>query len=218
MTKLPADTALLLMSDHGFGPIEWYVNFNVWLLEQGFIALQDSFYVKQKHWFYRRGVTPEWIYNVMSRLGLASHRVSRFRGKQSSLLDRLGESVFLSRRHIDWSRTRAYRAGQFRPDLHQSERAASPADASSPPTLGHCDATSRPACWRSSIPRRASRWSSGSTRGRSSTTARMPTLPPTSPWSSMTGATAPSGCTTSRRTRSFPRRSARPATTAWKAS
>jgi predicted AlkP superfamily phosphohydrolase/phosphomutase len=111
--KLPADASLLLMSDHGFGPIEWYVNFNVWLLEQGFIALQNNAYVKQKYWCYRRGVTPQWIYNVMSRLGLAGHRVSRFRGKQSSTLDRLGESVFLSRRHIDWSRTRAYSQGNF---------------------------------------------------------------------------------------------------------
>jgi predicted AlkP superfamily phosphohydrolase/phosphomutase len=101
------------MSDHGFGPIEWYVNFNVWLLEHNFITLQDSLYVRQKHWFYRRGITPELVYNVMSRLGLASHRVSRFRGKQSSLLDRLGESAFLSRRHIDWSRTRAYAQGNF---------------------------------------------------------------------------------------------------------
>jgi predicted AlkP superfamily phosphohydrolase/phosphomutase len=32
---LPPGTALVLMSDHGFGPIEWYVNFNVWLLERG---------------------------------------------------------------------------------------------------------------------------------------------------------------------------------------
>jgi predicted AlkP superfamily phosphohydrolase/phosphomutase len=49
----------------------------------------------------------------MSRLGLGRHRVSRFRGKQGSLLDRLGESLFLSRRHIDWSRTRAYAQGNF---------------------------------------------------------------------------------------------------------
>src|SRR5262249_46442188 len=61
---LPADTALLLMSDHGFGPIEWYVNFNVWLLGRGDIALIDSPYVRQKHWFYRHGATPEWFYNV----------------------------------------------------------------------------------------------------------------------------------------------------------
>lgn len=110
---LPSDAALLLMSDHGFGPIEWYVNFNVWLLEQGFIALQDSLYVKQKHFFYKRGVTPEWFYGLMSRFGGARTRVSRFGGKQLGGLDRLADAAFLSRRHIDWSKTKAYAQGNF---------------------------------------------------------------------------------------------------------
>jgi len=111
--QLPRDTAFLIISDHGFGPIEHYVNFNVWLLDQGYIALHPSFYVQQKHWCHRRGVSPEWFYGVMNKLGLGSYRVSRFRGKQKSLLDRIGESLFLSRRHIDWSRTRAYAQGNF---------------------------------------------------------------------------------------------------------
>jgi predicted AlkP superfamily phosphohydrolase/phosphomutase len=110
---LPAETTLLLISDHGFGPIEWYVNFNVWLLERGEIALQDSFYVKQKKWFYDRGATPETFYNLMVKLGLAEQRVGRFRGKQTSKLERFAESAFLSRRHIDWSKTRAYSQGNF---------------------------------------------------------------------------------------------------------
>jgi predicted AlkP superfamily phosphohydrolase/phosphomutase len=101
------------MSDHGFGPIEQYVNFNVWLLDRGDIALQDSFYVRQKHWFYKRGITPEWFYAKMVKFGRADQRVSRFRGKQTNWIDRLGESTFLSRRHIDWSRTRAYAQGNF---------------------------------------------------------------------------------------------------------
>ncbi len=63
--------------------------------------------------FTATGATPEWIYGVMSRFGLGNHRVSRFRGKQESFMDRLGESLFLSRRHIDWSRTRAYAQGNF---------------------------------------------------------------------------------------------------------
>jgi predicted AlkP superfamily phosphohydrolase/phosphomutase len=111
--ELPPDTALLLMSDHGFGPIEWYVNFNVWLLERGDISLNRSLYVRQKRWFYERGATPEWFYNLMVRWGLADQRVSRFRGKQTSFTERLAESVFLSRRHVDWSRTRAYAQGNF---------------------------------------------------------------------------------------------------------
>ena len=110
---LPADTTLLLISDHGFGPIEWYVNFNVWLLQRGDIALQDSFYVKQKKWFYDRGVTPEWFYNLMVKLNLAEQRVGRFRGKQTGGIERLAESAFLSKRHVDWSKTRAYAQGNF---------------------------------------------------------------------------------------------------------
>jgi predicted AlkP superfamily phosphohydrolase/phosphomutase len=111
--QLPHGAAFLMISDHGFGPIEYYVNFNVWLLDQGYIALDPSFYVQQKHWFHRRGVSPQWLYGVMNKLGLGGYRVSRFRGKQRSLLDRIGESLFLSRRHIDWSRTRAYAQGNF---------------------------------------------------------------------------------------------------------
>jgi predicted AlkP superfamily phosphohydrolase/phosphomutase len=110
---LPPNTLLLMISDHGFGPIEYYVNFNNWLLERGYIVLKESFYVRQKHWFYRSGATPQWIYGLMNKVGLGTHRVSRFRGKQDSLMDRLGESIFLSRRHIDWSRTRAYAQGNF---------------------------------------------------------------------------------------------------------
>ena len=113
VSALPSDTAVILMSDHGFGPIEWYVNFNVWLLEQGFITLEDSFYARQKHWFWRKGATPQWFYRQMARVGLAGERVGRFRGKQMSWVDRLADSAFLSKRHIDWSRTRAYSQGNF---------------------------------------------------------------------------------------------------------
>lgn len=113
LEKLGPDTNVILMSDHGFGPIEWYVNFNVWLLDEGLIQLQDSLYVRQKHWFYRRGVTPEWIYNLMARFGLADQRVSRFQGKQDNFWDRLATSAFLSGKHIDWSKTVAYAQGNF---------------------------------------------------------------------------------------------------------
>ena len=39
--------------------------------------------------------------------------MSRFRGKQTGMVERLAESAFLSRRHIDWSRTKAYAQGNF---------------------------------------------------------------------------------------------------------
>jgi len=35
------ETALIVMSDHGFAPFYWEVNLNTWLLEQGYITLKD---------------------------------------------------------------------------------------------------------------------------------------------------------------------------------
>ena len=35
------ETALIVMSDHGFAPFYWEVNLNTWLLDQGFIVLKD---------------------------------------------------------------------------------------------------------------------------------------------------------------------------------
>ena len=38
-----------------------------------------------------------------ARWGMAGQRVSRFRGKQTSALERLAQSMFLSRRQPDWA-------------------------------------------------------------------------------------------------------------------
>ncbi len=35
------DTTLVVMSDHGFSPFYWGVNLNSWLVEKGYVALQD---------------------------------------------------------------------------------------------------------------------------------------------------------------------------------
>lgn len=118
---LPADSALILMSDHGFGAVEHYVNFNVWLLEQGYIALQDSFYVRQKHWFYKRGITPGWFYGQMAKFHMAESRVGRFRGKQMSWVDRLADRTFLSAQAHRLVEDASVCPGQFRPDFHQPE-------------------------------------------------------------------------------------------------
>ena len=177
--ELPSDAALLIMSDHGFGPIEHYVNFNVWLLERGDIALEDTFYVRQKHWCYRHGVTPEWIYGIMSRLGLGGHRVSRFRGKQSSLIDRAARVVVPVATAYRLVADARLCSGQFRPDLPERQ---------GPAAEGMCGTRGRPAtAWttlrpgsrRSCIPRRASRWSSTCTSGTSCTMARTRTTRPT---------------------------------------
>ena len=85
--------------------------------------LQDSFYVKQKHWFYRRGVTPEWIYGVMSRLGLGNHRVSRFRGKQEQPAGSAGRVAFPVAAAHRLVADAGLCTGELRPDLPEPQGA-----------------------------------------------------------------------------------------------
>jgi predicted AlkP superfamily phosphohydrolase/phosphomutase len=42
VSNLPADTSLIIVSDHGFGPIEAFFNVNSWLADQGMLTIQTS--------------------------------------------------------------------------------------------------------------------------------------------------------------------------------
>ena len=119
---LPPDTTLLLISDHGFGPIEWYVNFNVWLLERGDIALQDSFYVKPEEAGSTTGAsTPEWFYKPddQVRPGRAAGRAVPGEADRPPGADgRGGVPVEAAHRLVE---DEGVFAGELRPDLHQQE-------------------------------------------------------------------------------------------------
>jgi predicted AlkP superfamily phosphohydrolase/phosphomutase len=111
--RLPAEAALLVLSDHGNGAITHYLNLNVWLLAEGYIALKPGVRARFKRWLFERGKTPAWGYRRLARLGFADLVVGRMRGGQMGRLDRLAETLFLSRRDIDWTRTRAYAQGNY---------------------------------------------------------------------------------------------------------
>ena len=68
----------------------------------------------------------------------------RFRGKQESKLDRLGETLFLSREHIDWSRTRAYAQGNFGQIFLNLKGRQPNGCVDRKPTSGRCSTRSRP--------------------------------------------------------------------------
>ncbi|RPJ41279.1 MAG: hypothetical protein EHM19_12280 [Candidatus Latescibacterota bacterium] len=105
-------TIELVMSDHGFGPIHYYMNLNVWLLERGFLALKRSAVTRLKSLLFHAGITPAAGYRAAMRLGLAGLRLSRGVGGRSGLF-RLINRVFLSLEDIDWERTRAYSKGNY---------------------------------------------------------------------------------------------------------
>jgi predicted AlkP superfamily phosphohydrolase/phosphomutase len=110
--QAPSDTTVIVMSDHGFGPIHKFLNFNVWLLQQGFLKLKSDVTTRLKHLAFRSGLTPALAYRVAMRLGFAHLRLAAGMTKRAALLHLL-ERSFLSLSNVDWSRTVAYSRGNY---------------------------------------------------------------------------------------------------------
>lgn len=99
--------SLLVMSDHGGGPLLGLIHINNWLLKEGLLHLRKSFASRIRHATYRAGFTPMSVYNVLVRVGFGKLKSGVVRGKGRSLLT----SLFLSFKDVDWASTRAYSAG-----------------------------------------------------------------------------------------------------------
>ena len=110
---LDKDTVLLLMSDHGAGPIRKLVNLNAWLNVQGFLGLKSQS-DGQISLLERFKSTPF----LMAKTGwgiLKRYLPDRYKSWLRSLMpktrDRVLTYLFLSR--IDWSSTKAFSIGYF---------------------------------------------------------------------------------------------------------
>ena len=51
--NVDSDTAIILMSDHGFGPVYYGVSINNWLLDEGFLALKKNAPTRIRYWMFR---------------------------------------------------------------------------------------------------------------------------------------------------------------------
>lgn len=105
-------TTVIMMSDHGFGPIHKFVNINAWLLRRGFLKLKRDPISRLKYIFFRSGLTPALGYRIAMRLGFARLRLSQGVSKRFTIL-RLLDRLFLSLANVDWERTRAYSQGNY---------------------------------------------------------------------------------------------------------
>jgi predicted AlkP superfamily phosphohydrolase/phosphomutase len=105
------DTGLLVMvmSDHGFGPVHSFFLLNTWLASEGFLRFRRRPATLLKQVLFRMGLTPLRAFRFTQAVGLGKlrHRV-RFQQK-AGLLNHL----FLSFHDVDWARTKAFGIGSF---------------------------------------------------------------------------------------------------------
>jgi len=108
LERVPPETTVIVLSDHGFGPLHWNVYLNNWLLEHGFLKLKQSAGTLLKRGtFFGLGMTPERLYPWAERSGMLGRNAHL---RHAQIYKRMGQ-FFLSHQNIDWARTRAYSYG-----------------------------------------------------------------------------------------------------------
>ena len=106
------DATVIVMSDHGHGPIYWWVHLNNLLAKEGLLAFKRDPVTWAKRALFRLGFTPASLYRLklaLDRRGRKKKGAAEGGGGMSPLLRR----VFLSENDVDWSRTQAWATGHM---------------------------------------------------------------------------------------------------------
>lgn len=113
--RLPDDTTLILMSDHGAGPLRSVVNLNKWLEENGWLTFANSTNLgasKRVH-----SLSQSFARSVLSKTlsllkrHLSTNTRSRLKSLFPGVRDKIEGVMFSSL--IDWERTMAYSLGSY---------------------------------------------------------------------------------------------------------
>jgi predicted AlkP superfamily phosphohydrolase/phosphomutase len=106
LERLPQDTDVLVMSDHGFGSLHYVVNLNIYFLERGLLRLKPGAWTRLKAGLFRVGVTPSSVWHLIERAGLQNYVWQVSKSTRNRVVGK-----FLSFADVDWARTRAYAIG-----------------------------------------------------------------------------------------------------------
>lgn len=105
---LPRDTTILVMSDHGHGPLRNFLYVNNFLKQHGYLRIKNAPASQVKNLAFGAGLTPRTVYGILLNIGLGKLRrtMDKRRGGRGML-----KRFFLSLNDVDWENTRAYSIG-----------------------------------------------------------------------------------------------------------
>ncbi len=108
LSNIPDPISILVMSDHGHGPVRNFLYVNNYLAQRGYLRFKPNLGSQLKRAAFQAGLTPRAVYNMLLALGLGKLRrtLDKRRGGRGLL-----KRFFLSFADVDWARTRAYSIG-----------------------------------------------------------------------------------------------------------
>jgi predicted AlkP superfamily phosphohydrolase/phosphomutase len=106
LDRIDGETIVMIMSDHGFGPLHGIVNLNNYLIEKGLLKLRRDPLTRLRAGAFRHGLTPATAFRWLSRLRVQNLVARVSKGARNRVMGR-----FLSYDAVDWSGTVAYSMG-----------------------------------------------------------------------------------------------------------
>ncbi len=106
LQRLTEETNVLVMSDHGFGPLHKMVNLNLFLMQKGLLKLRRDPWTQLKAGAFRAGLSPARVYRAVEWLGLQNMAARVSKSTRNQVVGR-----FLSFDNVDWKETVAYSMG-----------------------------------------------------------------------------------------------------------
>ncbi len=114
--RLCSEDTLWIISDHGFGTATHGVDLNVWLYENGYLALRNTPASRLRRAAWRRGFNPSSLVNRKAekdKMKRPRRRLLKIPVRPRPMTDIIGaltarRRLFLSMADVDWSKTAAY--------------------------------------------------------------------------------------------------------------
>lgn len=113
---------LIVMSDHGAGPLKKLLYVNNFLIKNGFLKLRKGLATRLKHILFRCGMAPMTFYHLLLSVGLGKLKHKTRFGQGSSWL----KKFFLSFQDVDWNVSKAYGIGTTAGQIYVNLRGREP--------------------------------------------------------------------------------------------
>ena len=101
-------TNVIVMSDHGFGPLHRTINLNHFFRAQGLLALKSNRATRLRDCLFRHDLDLSLPWKIIRRVGLGNRL-----GKLGRIAREWSQRKLLTFADVDWSRTVAYAWGHF---------------------------------------------------------------------------------------------------------
>lgn len=102
---------VIIMSDHGFGPLQKNLYLNNWLKSKGYLSYKSSILGVMRTILAKIGLTPRNIFRLINKIGFAKLVTSINRNIEPILVNKIVKKFVLSLSDIDWSKTKAFYNG-----------------------------------------------------------------------------------------------------------